>query len=231
MIFIGDVHGKFATLNFKLKTFIKDNKIQKHNFIQIGDFGLFCDDDLNHLYDIDDTLIASGNNMYVIRGNHDNPKYWTDEYTSQFSNIFFMKDNSFLKLDGLNVLFIGGSISIDRMLRKEGVNYWKNETQTQLEDYEKFKNFDIVVSHNASSALTGRTISQPVSKMMKKDPMLKQDIKNENHFLEAVYSQVLPKYWIYGHHHEYKSNIVDDYTRFVCLAELDFFALDIPSDK
>ena len=44
-------------------------------------------------------------------------------------------------------LFVGGAVSIDRMLRKDGVSYWRNETFNF--NYPEIKRCDILITHSA----------------------------------------------------------------------------------
>ena len=90
MIFIGDIHGQFQIF----LDLLKSKKYQSKTLIQVGDFGVGfypLDQEYNSLNKINSYLVKNNNFLYVIRGNHDNPKYFT-ESPFQLSNIQFLND-------------------------------------------------------------------------------------------------------------------------------------------
>ena len=74
--FIGDTHFQNEDLN---------NKLQSYNnttFIHVGDFNIGCKsfyEEEKWLKILNDTLISINSTMYIIRGNHDDPNYFTDD--------------------------------------------------------------------------------------------------------------------------------------------------------
>lgn len=110
MIFLGDIHGNYNTiLDLLLNYNIEDSVI-----IQVGDFGLGFKSELNDVVELsflDERLKQYNTVLYAIRGNHDNPYFWTDKkYENYFSNINLVKDYSVINIEDLNILMIGGGI-------------------------------------------------------------------------------------------------------------------------
>jgi len=129
IFFLGDVHGQFDYLNWK----IKDNPdvFNNSSIIQVGDFGIgFKYNESSEkisLKKLNDTCVKHNIHIYAIRGNHDNPSYFNQNHDPVYSNIHLVPDYSVLTIDGKNILCIGGAISIDRVYRIEGIDYWKDE--------------------------------------------------------------------------------------------------------
>jgi hypothetical protein len=235
MIFIGDIHGNFK----KLFSLINNSDVKNDTFIQVGDMGVGFrpfEDEYLLLSFINELLIEEGNDMLVIRGNHDNPAYFTEDLF-KFSNIKFLPDFHVTEINGKTLLMVGGALSIDRIYRKEGVNYWKDEELPLI--IPDIKNFysenpiDIVCTHTCPSFTWPFTLSPIVEDFIKVDPKLANDLINERKRLDLLHEKVtdyngfMPKNWVYGHMHK---TIATEYkeTKFQCcgideLYELKFY--------
>ena len=111
---IADSHGDFNLLYSNINRYLENCIL-----IIAGDIGLgFYDfkyynetfENLNNL------LIQKHIYCYLIRGNHDDPKYF-NEHLINFSNIKTIGDYSIITIGNENILCVGGSISIDRLYR------------------------------------------------------------------------------------------------------------------
>lgn len=158
ILILGDIHGNF---NF-LKNQITTKRISDCSIIQVGDFGIgftYDENDELTLQNLDSFLKDNNITMYVIRGNHDNPKYFEGNHV--FGNLKLLSDYSTVSIDGNNFLFIGGAISVDRTHRIKENNsnikyggrkrcYWDNEGIEYLPELIKnITNIDIVITHTA----------------------------------------------------------------------------------
>jgi Icc-related predicted phosphoesterase len=189
MIFIGDVHGKIPEY---LKII---NSCDKS--IQLGDFGVgfikipWNKISLNHRF---------------IRGNHDNPFV-----CGTVKN--FLGDYGYLAEE--EVFFVSGAYSIDKHLRVEGRDWWKEEELTihQMsrcwELYASIKP-KIVVSHDCPRIFV--------------DTLWPGDLYRNptNQLLQTMYEDHQPELWVFAHHHEdHKLQIGN--TLFVGLGELSIY--------
>lgn len=235
MIFIGDIHGDFK----KLFSLINNSDAKNDTFIQIGDFGIgFRDfeDEYLLLSFINEMLKEDGNDMYVIRGNHDDPSYFTEDKFG-FSNIKFLPDFHTMEINGKTILFVGGAISIDRIQRIPKVNYWKDEELPliipDIKDFYDGKPIDIICTHTCPTFTWPFTLAKIVEDFIEIDPKLKNDLISERKRLDLLYEKVseyngfAPKNWIYGHMHNTISTQYKD-TLFQCcginhLYELKFY--------
>lgn len=204
IITIGDVHGDFDKLYDGLKNISEYGT----TFIQIGDFGLGFNSPINdykHLTKINDYLFGKQSMMYVIRGNHDNPSFWTPDGQMEFSNIKFVQDNTVLELEGNRCLFAGGAPSIDRKGRVNGVSFWKNEQYT----YSTFDGpIDIVFTHDVYHGISNYSVyNGSVDYYCFNDTSLRNYLIDGQMEMEKLYNRVMATNdgrnvkWYHGHYH------------------------------
>jgi len=95
--------------------------------------------------------------LYHIRGNHSAP--YPEIWDSQWSNIHLIKDSAYgIFPNGKKVLFVGGGVSVDRYVRKENFNYWKDEITPYLKNVEKC---DVMFSHDCPEHFNHPTETLP----------------------------------------------------------------------
>jgi len=204
IIGVGDIHGEFPTLNHIIKT----KQITDSVIVLCGDIGMGFHKP-NH-YNVEFTKLnntaqLTKNLIVGVRGNHDDPEYFNGNF--EFSNIKLMPDYSILETKNDKILFVGGGLSADRLMRRVGVSYWTNEMP--VFDKDKLNNIDnptIVATHSCA------TFAYPLTKgnllyFAKDDPWLLEDTKIERGVFDKIFEYYknknkLPKYWIYGHFHE-----------------------------
>jgi predicted phosphodiesterase len=210
MIVLGDIHGDFKTITF----FARKNKFKEpQNLIQVGDFGAgFSKFFLDEMEFLNNELRDSNITLYVIRGNHDDPKFFTGEY--EWSNIKLLKDYTTLVIEDKKVLFVGGAISIDRLHRIENVSWWADEIfNFDEKKLVEFDGIDIVVTHNAPNFVYPQTFNHLVMSFASHDPNLLIDLTFERESINKMYQILIKKnnieHWFYGHFHTTKSEIYD----------------------
>jgi hypothetical protein len=212
IIVVGDVHGRFNEFKIGVRNILNEtqNETEPINFVQVGDFGLGFDDPcvaFADLSDLDTDLAVRKSHLWVIRGNHDNPAFWNPSTGYKFDNIHFVQDDSLIELDGKWCYFAGGAISIDRIDRKQGVNYWPSETYAY-----KHKNVgdivDIIFTHDVYQAISNFSIhtSDIITEWLEKDAFLYADMLAQQYELSKIYENVVSKNkvvkWYHGHYHE-----------------------------
>jgi hypothetical protein len=149
-------------------------------------------------------------------------------YIKNLSNIKFVKDYDIVNLNGLNILNIGGAISIDRKQHLQDGSYFPNEKITFSNKVYSIKNVDVVVSHSAPIFLEPTKFHDLVYEFQKHDVNLTYELTQERKLLEKIYNELIKKnhisYWVYGHYH---SSSLQDYngTNFCCLSVLELLEL------
>ncbi len=229
IIFVGDIHGCFENFLERLEKYgISNSKI-----IQVGDFGIGFknqEEDEKKLNNINNFLKKSNNHLYVIRGNHDNPFYFKGQHI--LSNLSLLEDYSFLEINGLNILFIGGAISIDRCVRMVNFNYFLDEEfKLEINKLNQIKNCDIVVTHSAPNEFYPAGFESYIVKNYikleeeKKGTNLLLDLIKEREDLSKVWGILRKnnniKLWVYGHFHS--SNKINFENTEIRLLNIDEF--------
>ena len=209
---IADIHGDFDLLKYKLKKFL--NCI----LIIAGDCGigfLPIKEELIQISEINEKCVEQNIQLFLIRGNHDNPNIFNNENHIQLSNIKTIPDYSIISIGNENILCIGGAISEDRALRKAQMNfnkdeiiYWKNEyvkfNETRLNELNKI-NIDHIISHCGPKIASIKEYDT-YKKWMRYDSNLENEIIKEREILDKVLQFLLKnkhkiKSWSFGHYH------------------------------
>lgn len=226
MYFIGDTHGDFVGLLAKIKWL----NIKNSNLIQVGDFGLgfrSLNDDMTLIKKINNFLLKSSNHLYVIRGNHDDPSFF--DGSIKRSNIHLLPDYSVISLEERTILLVGGAISIDRKIRRLGIDFWNEEPfvldQIKLDSIISLNNPEIIVTHTAPSFVFPQSYGEIVFAYAKKDPVLLNELENERKLVDNFYKTLTkekkPKDWYYGHFHQSHRERIQNID-FCLLNELEF---------
>lgn len=218
MYFIGDTHS------VRTVTRIMDNStVRDDNLIHVGDFGLGFQDiekDIKDLRQLDDYLGSYGNTLYVIRGNHDNPIFWDRIrlYMPKLYNIELIPDYSIREIDGKKIFFVGGAISIDRLIRKQEhpPSWWWDEkfvlNHEKLDVLPEVTNkIDIVVTHTAPHFVHPTNDYVPIVNdwcglESRHGSDLRSELRAERKELTQLDAIIRglgykPQHWFYGHFH------------------------------
>lgn len=226
MLFVGDIHRKFDV--------IFDHCIKygyKGNIFQVGDFGIGFNKEsweLDLIDSINNTMKLLECTLYVIRGNHDDPKYFK-EHKYDKSNLIFIEDYEVIELEGKKIFCLGGGISVDRIWRTEGIDYWQNEGVSFNEKKIPSYPIDIIVTHiKPTFAPPNGRYPHFIYTNAMQDKKLLNDLLMEGNRMEIIYNKLnksnLTNYF-YGHYHESFSYKHNDGVDFKCLNENEFFEM------
>jgi len=226
MYILGDIHGDFSVIvNFCRKNESKD----QINLIQVGDFGAgFSDDFLDDMVYLNDCLFKHNVTLYVIRGNHDDPKFFNGDYN--WSNLKLLKDYTTLDIEGVRILLIGGAISIDRNYRTKDISWWDNENVIMdIEKIHELRDVDIVITHTAPNFVNPINLNSLVLFFAKDDINLLHDLEYERNNLKIIYDALCKnneiKHWFYGHFHDTNTEVYNN-TTFNLLGINEFYNLN-----
>ncbi|HWZ21867.1 MAG TPA: metallophosphoesterase [Cytophagaceae bacterium] len=223
----GDLHGKIEPLAFKLQ---EQHKLKNCVCFCAGDIGLgFHKENYYHqlFKHLNDKLVKSNNYLLLIRGNHDDPAYWNcTQYNT--SNILLIPDYTMVQINGKNILCIGGAISVDRILRKQGISYWEGENFQYQEQLLEGIIPNVVITHSSPDFCFPFT-KDGITDWMEKDPELRKDVDEERQGHTKVFEKLLkngaiPSVWIYGHFHS-SHLMYYQHTKFVLLNELELYEI------
>ena len=199
LYFGGDTHGEFDAL---------DKWNERHEgaaLIHVGDFGLGFlsrgESVLFHARQFNERLQGKGNTLYVIRGNHDDPRFF-QHGDSIGDNLHLVKDGTLLELGGKRIYCHGGAISVDRKQRVPGHSWWAGEHCDWQGDAEKLSQADIVVTHGAGAWSELGVDSQFLQQFYTQDPTLRSELRAESAVFDAMRAAATSAtHWFYGHFH------------------------------
>jgi len=219
LVFIGDVHNKFSNIVEHMSEY------SDTLFISTGDMHLgerSFDFDIERLENIEYSLSINNNILMIIRGNHDNPKYFKKNSTFRTlleetaPHIILIPDYSIIKTSKYNILCIGGARSVDRVFGIKDITWFQNENIQKPDDnfFNQNNNIDIIVSHSAPLFAEPLEFSNElkhynsfiINAYSIYDAKMKNDIYKEKLLLKGVYEKLNNKrhiqYLVYGHYHK-----------------------------
>lgn len=231
IIVFGDIHGEWDIL----PNFIRNHDLKKCAVLVAGDFGIGFEPmkkELKRIKHISKRMKHTDSVLFAVRGNHDNPEYFTSEFDTD--NFKLVPDYTVLNINRINILCVGGAYSVDRKMRRSYFkprqkntdvivvnDYWKDEVFNY--DHDKvmsLKDINVVITHSAPD------IAPPYSKSglsswASKDDNILEDCRIERSQLRKMYDNLTENgnkisLWFYGHFHD--SNTIDyKGTRFIGL--------------
>ena len=242
-VLLGDIHGEFEEIN----RFFKRTKLTGVDLIQLGDFGVgfFYNDPKNikkearKLKTLNDYLGKRDCQLYVVRGNHDNPMFFDGTHT-EYENITFLVDYTVFNLNGIKILNINGAISIDRgptpfennkIGRFQGISWWADE-KIKYTDEDKAKilntkGIDMIISHNAPDFAPPQGVGKLLPHFAQDDVTLIDEVIVERHLLTEIWDDInensYPRYWFYGHFHRPLTMLLDYQCEMRCLDIDEFY--------
>lgn len=176
------------------------------DWIVIGDCGVGFDEKNKEglikelLLHIDQICYIKNINLYLIRGNHDNPSWWKENKVVLLRTKFVKDYDSFVFPNGKTALAVGGGISIDRCLRG-GASYWEDEVTT--DPPEGLGEFDFVFAHDCPTEVNHHTngLEKSFFHFVSQDVDLINDCEKQRATMDKVFFTANPKVYIYGHFH------------------------------
>ena len=236
--FTGDTHGLKDAKKIKIFKPQPNSKL-----IVLGDWGGLFYNDYKKNFPILKQWIkwqkSKKFQLYVLLGNHENYdliknlptkdiKTQTDKIKAKVIEVkhplfkyimgeIYILENGIHIIDNKRILAIRGAVSIDKHMRTEGVDWWKEEVlsfEEKQEIVDLLKNntepFDYIISHTAPESIAIELIKTFGVDTLKIDEV--------SIFLEDIYQKYLKdkfKHWYFGHFH-----VNWNYGKFTCLYEI-----------
>lgn len=198
---IGDTHGITGGMRYWAR------ESDTPTLLHVGDYGAGFSNWERKTEELVNSLNKYEKNLFVIRGNHDDPSVFDGRsfLGSKNFGVYFIKDGTIAEWDGEKILFNGGGISLDRGTRIIGKEYWDGEEFQPIEVKEKI---DHLVTHISLTCITGVQIDTPfVFKWASQgqDGDLINDLHAEQTILSKWINELVKvnkiKSWHYGHYH------------------------------
>jgi len=194
MIFIGDIHSRFSYYLDLIKN------ITHTPTVQVGDFGL-------GFVGYDYPRKIEGNH-YFIRGNHDSPVV-ARSHPNYLGEYGYNEE--------LDLFYVSGADSIDKHLRMESIDWWRDEEldyqtlNTKVLPLFEATRPRVIVTHTCPSSIKHKILGRErIEDEWGGGPSVTERA------LQAMFEIHQPDIWVFGHYHRFV-DIRKNGTRFICL--------------
>lgn len=137
----GDLHGNFEAITYN----IKQHDLQNCAIIVCGDIGIGFEKEqyyTNEFNKIEKVCSKRNVNVVLGRGNHDKKSMFDGTHFTTFEHIHVIPDWTIITVNSINILWVGGAISVDRYMRintnmlneMKYRRYHANETAEEVEE-------------------------------------------------------------------------------------------------
>ncbi len=172
--------------------------------LQLGDFGLWPGREDAWLDHVDHHAKEAATTLVWIDGNHENHAA-LDEWRSgaDRDGLVTMRDRvrwaprgARWEWAGRSFGALGGAVSIDRFLRKEGINWWPQEATTQ-DDVDRLgdERLDVLLTHAAP------TTGAPPAQRLPLPESILADLRQVRDLLDQAVARTAPRLVVHGHYH------------------------------
>lgn len=199
VLLAGDWHGNN---DFSTKVLRLAHDLACPTVLQLGDFGLWPGREDRWLDHLDTQAAAAGVDLYWIDGNHENHAA-LEALTKPSTGLVPMRDHVTwasrgARWDWAGVRFgaLGGAVSADRFLRREGHNWWPGEAAAQA-DVDRLGDapLDVLATHAAPSAYPSP------SRIPRLPADILADAAAHRALLDQAVSRTRPRLVVHGHYH------------------------------
>ena len=202
MIYItGDTHRQIDNRFLQL-----ENLTENDYLIILGDFGGIWNGNDKYFMPF---LKKQNYNILFIDGNHENHKI-LNEYSVKMwnggkihkieDNIIHLMRGQIFNIDNLSFFTFGGAYSVDKNIRTEFIDWWKEEEGNYEEMNEGLDNLS-KYNNKVDYILTHAGPKTPIENYFK---CLNKNFNGSltENYLDEIYNLVDYKHWFCGHYHE-----------------------------
>jgi hypothetical protein len=191
-----DHHGEWDALFRKLEHL----QIEDCVLLHCGDIGIgFKSPDKQHkeIEFVNNRFKKRNIQFKGIAGNHDHREYFQGNVN--LSNFELLPDYTYREFNGEKFLFVGGAVSIDRLIRVPNMSWWEDEAfilKPELVD-----KVDVLITHTAPNWI-GDFQKSGISGWCEKDPTLWKECVKEREDIAKLIELCGAKKHRCGHFHQ-----------------------------
>lgn len=197
--------------------------------LHLGDFGIWHGKQgLEYRMRVSVALEAMDAELWFVDGNHENHELLADyakNSTTEDGRVFIspriyhLPRNYRFELSGRTFHALGGAVSVDKVLRREGVDWWPDEALTAEEAATACEGIspDVVLAHDAPQCVP--FAFGPPPKAWATEDLHKAQLHRE--LLQKVTDCMSPALWVHGHYHVRQNWTSPEGTRYVGLDKDD----------
>ena len=199
VLLAGDWHGN---TEFSAEVIRTAGAIGCQAVLQLGDFGLWPGRENEWLDHVEVQAEQAGVDLVWIDGNHEHHAL-LDRLPRPDGGLVPMREHVTWASRGARWTWggrrfgaLGGAVSVDRMFRREGRNWWANE-RTTGEDVDRLGHepLDVLATHAAPSSY------RPPDRMPKLPADILADIREQRDLLDVAVANTKPALVVHGHYH------------------------------
>lgn len=208
MIYItGDTHGDYDFAKLKIFTEEHTDMTKSDYIIIAGDFGGVwskntLEEDLKPYKELPFTVL-------FVDGNHENfdllnaypIETWNGGKVHKIAeNIIHLMRGQVYDIDGKTFFTFGGATSIDKYMRREGIEWWPQEVPTDDDIVEANRNLEKVgfkVNYIVTHSCDEKALYYPPLSTS----LFQKGVFPENKILSYFEETVQYKHWYFGHYH------------------------------
>lgn len=199
ILFCGDVH---ANTRFMCAVLEKAAEVGADLVVQAGDFGWWPRHRLGYRFISKVNAMAEEVGIPVLfcDGNHEDHEMLpidADHPAALTGSIVYVPRGVAVVLGGSKILFFGGAVSVDKMFRTPGYD-WFPEEAPRAGDFLKARlagHCDAVVSHDAPAGI-------PLRFWFPADEATERACASVREGLGWLRDELRPSLWVAGHHHQ-----------------------------
>lgn len=204
----GDTHGGIDSHKLRSKNFKEGTKLSKSDFlIVLGDFGIWKDKKSQEFLNWLDnknftTLFVEGNHEdYNYLNSFPKVKMFGNKVRQINNSVYQLLRGEIYEIENYKFFAFGGASSIDKMYRREGFDWFKEEESSYLEESRAMLNLekcnfkvDYILSHTCSSS--------SLDEIANFYGFYIESYDNQNRFFEEIKNKVDYTGWFFGHFHK-----------------------------
>lgn len=201
VLLAGDWHGNLAWATGCLRAAADEGCPV---VLQLGDFGLWPGREDTYLDELDRAADSAGVGIVWIDGNHedhDSLDRWRRHadpagLVSMRPHVTWATRGARWGWSGVRFGALGGAVSIDRFLRREGRNWWPQEAVSPADvDRLGDEQLDVLATHAAPGA-----VALPFRPLPLPEPII-EDSRRVRSLLDRAVARTRPRLVVHGHHH------------------------------
>lgn len=208
--FAGDWHGNFPYTQKALE-YAANNGAEV--VVHVGDFGVW--NPYNYITAVGNEAARHGLQVFFVDGNHEDHPWLNsqpvreDGFRVLHDNVAHIPRGTVWTWDGANFLGLGGAHSVDRQWRRDGVDWFPEETLAYGQAFHAAttpENIDVMVTHDCPSGvdipgIAGNPFGFP--------PVEIALAEKHRELLGYVVDKLQPKILVHGHYHVNYADIRD----------------------
>ena len=197
----GDWHGNEHWARISCEAALRNDC---RRILQLGDFGLWPGREDAWLDHVDQCARRAGAHLVWLDGNHENHdaldewRPFADErgLVRMRESVTWATRGARWEWGGLRFGALGGAVSLDRFLRREGHNWWPGEEITRS-DVERLGDgpLDVLATHTPPTAPTPRLRPLPFPRA------ILDDDRRARSFIDEAIRRTAPTLVVHGHLH------------------------------